>query len=138
MKKYQKDNSKNWGRNKKLLFGASDDDDGGDNEFAFGWGLVKSLETAIYVQNPEMAAEPYSGKLMETGHLLTNIANYDIDQMNLKAIGNLGLIDNFICGFFACIEPSRRTRSPSRTATRRRSSPEISGFRLTGSPRKAS
>jgi hypothetical protein len=104
MKKYQQRAAKNWDRNKKLIFGETDKQDAKGNLFSFGWGLVKALETTIYVHNPEMIVEPYDGQKMEMGHLLTNIANYDIDQMDLKSIGNLGLVDCFINGFFCCIE----------------------------------
>lgn len=104
MIRYQEKGAKNWDRNKKLLFGETESSGGKDNLYAFGWGLVKSLETAIYVQNPEMAVEPYDGTKMEMGRLLTSISNYDMDQMDIKSIGNLGLVDCFVNGFFVCIE----------------------------------
>lgn len=104
MIRHQEKGAKNWDRNKKLLFGETESAGGKDNLYAFGWGLVKSLETAIYVQNPEMAVEPYDGTKMEMGRLLTSISNYDMDQMDIKSIGNLGLVDCFVNGFFACIE----------------------------------
>ena len=115
MKKYQQKNFKDWERNKRLLFGETNLQDTKENLFSFGWGLVKSLETAIYVQNPEMAVEPYDGSKqslgMSMGQLLTRIANYDIDQMDLKSIGNEGLIDCFINGFVPIIETIETEKS---------------------------
>src|SRR5262249_39597197 len=108
MRRYRDKNSKTWERNRRLLFGEDEGDPPRENTFSFGWSLVKSLETSIYVQNPEMVAEPYDGNAqvmgMQMGRLLTSIANYDIDQMDLKSLGNIGLVDCFVNGFFACIE----------------------------------
>lgn len=110
MKRFRDKNSSTWERNYKLLFGQTAHTDGAtddkENEFPYGWGLVKGLETTIYVQNPEMMVEPFDSSKMELGKMLTAISNYDMDvgQMNIKEIGNLGLIDVFVNGFAAFIE----------------------------------
>ena len=51
MKKYRDRAMKNWDRNKRLIFGETDRQDAKDL-FSFGWGLVKALETSIYVRTP--------------------------------------------------------------------------------------
>ena len=104
MRDHQKKNSKTWERNQKLLFGVIGEDNNRENEFSYGWGLVKALETAIYVQNPEMIVEPYDQTKLQLAKILTSISNYDLDQMDLKSIGNLGLIDCFTCGYAAFVE----------------------------------
>jgi hypothetical protein len=104
MKEYQTTNSKTWKRNEGLLWGSTGDEDTKENTVSYGWGLVKSLETSIYVQNPESYIEPYDSKNMELAKILTAISNFDVDEMDLKSIGNIGLIDNFTSGYFACIE----------------------------------
>ena len=43
--------------------------------------------------------------------------------MNLKAIGNRGLIDNFICGFFACIETIETDKESVTDGDEEKSSP---------------
>jgi hypothetical protein len=103
MQQYQLENSGDWDENLRLLYGAFATSDK-DNELAYGWGLIKNLETQIYVQNPTMEAEPYDGSQRETGRLVTEICNYDIDQLDLKSIGNCGLVDVFTCGYMAVIE----------------------------------
>src|SRR5262252_9081965 len=77
-KSYQKKHSTTWERNERLLFGGSGTNEKGQ-EVSFCWGLVKSLETAIYVQNPEMMVEAYDwigGR--EKARLWTSLSNYDI------------------------------------------------------------
>lgn len=115
MRKYQGEHSKYWKRNEKLLFGATESGEK-ENPIAYGWSMVKSLETSIYVQNPDMMVEAYDDSRRELGSILTQIANFDIDQMDLKTVGNLGLIDVFTCGFCAVIElvetPKRTVRYP--------------------------
>ena len=69
MKRFRDKNSTTWERNYKLLFGQTAHGDGGtadkENEFPYGCGLVKGLETTIYVQNPEMMVEPFDASKME-------------------------------------------------------------------------
>ena len=84
MKQYQKDNSTTWKRNEKLLFGATEDDKT-ENEYAYGWGLVKSLETAIYVSNPDVIVESRDSSKRELGNLLTQIVQFDVEQMDVKS-----------------------------------------------------
>jgi len=133
MKRYKEKNSADWARNRKLIFGETEGESK-ENVFSFGWSLVKSLETAIYVQNPEMMVEPYDGTKKEIGSLLTAIANYDLDQMDLKSIGNLGLIDCFINGFFACIETieteKETVRYPSGEEDERPSDQRFCAYRI--------
>ena len=103
-KDYQKKYSTSWKRNERLLFGAANANEKGQ-EISYAWGLVKSLETSIYVQNPDIFIEPYDpAGQMEKASLWSAICQYDFDMMDLKSIGNIGLIDNFICGYFAAIE----------------------------------
>jgi len=104
MKEYQKKNSKSWRRNERLLFGATTESEQTDNEYSYGWGLVKSLETAIYVTNPESMVEARTGTKMEVAKLLSHISQFDIEQMDVKSQGNIGLMDNFVCGYMAMIE----------------------------------
>ena len=51
-KRHQRENSKHWQPNEKLIFGIDRDGDNEDSaDLAYGWGLFKALETAIYVQD---------------------------------------------------------------------------------------
>jgi len=102
-KEFQKKHSTTWKRNQRLLFNAAGANEKGQ-EISYAWGLVKSLETSIYVQNPEIFVEPYDGTKMEQSKLWTSACQYDFDMMDIKSIGNIGLIDNFVCGYFAAIE----------------------------------
>ena len=57
-KKHQKENAKHWLPNEKLIFGiGADGDNEDDADLAYGWGLFKALETAIYVQDPDFYVE---------------------------------------------------------------------------------
>ncbi len=106
MKRHQERNSETWKRNEKLLFGSSGEADAQkkENECAYGWAIVKGLETSIYVQNPDILLESFDDNKREAARLLTHVVNYDIDKMDLKSIGNLGLVDCFIAGYAAFIE----------------------------------
>lgn len=112
MKKFQEQNSKTWGRNENLLFGnsppkgikGSEQNLLGAPQIAYAWGLVKSLETNIYVQNPECAIKPYDMRDEPAAKLLTDICQYDLDTMDVKSIGNLMLIDCFVYGYGAIVE----------------------------------
>jgi len=110
MKRFQDKNSQNWKRNERLLWGTVDDGDQ-DNVYSFAWGLVKSLETSIYVQNPDMMVEPYDARKMQVAKLLTSVSNFDLDQMDLKSIGNIGLTDCFTAGYFVCVESVETDKS---------------------------
>lgn len=113
MRQYQEENSKNWKRNEKLIFGEQMDGSlpglessmqDSSNEIAYGWGLYKSLETQIYVSNPDCFVESYDPALKDTAKRLTSIVQWDMDLMDIKGTGNLLLQDCFIAGYGAVIE----------------------------------
>ena len=123
MKKYLEKNSKTWARNEKLIFGASTSSaiPGGEsstsdssNELAYGWGLLKSLETQIYVFNPDPIVESYSKMLQPIADVLTNILKFDIAQMNVKHLGNLLLLDSFISGYGVMAQAVNTTKKKGR------------------------
>jgi len=110
-KNYQTSHAKTWARNDKLLFGESEGVRQ-QNTVAYGWGLVQALMTAIYVQNPNSIMEPYDKtSSFDRGTMWSSIMQYDFDMMDLKSIGNLGLVDNFVAGYFACIEAVETDKS---------------------------
>ena len=103
-KDFQKSNSKNWDRNAKLIFGEVAGVQQ-TNTVAYGWGLVQALSTAIYVQNPDCMMETYDKtRSFEQSAMWSSIMTYDFDTMDLKSIGNIGLIDNFVNGYFSAVE----------------------------------
>lgn len=112
MKEFQRKNSKTWERNERLLFGGqpkagiagATSDNHNEPTVAYAWGLIKSLETNIYVQNPECAIKSYADKDAPIADLLSQINQYDLDTMDMKSIGNLMLIDNFVYGYGAMVE----------------------------------
>jgi hypothetical protein len=104
MKRYQEAHSKTWRRNNALLFGKNEDGSEAKGRCAFGWGLVQSLITQVYVQNPETIVEAYDEVQRPAGQLLSNVTNFDFDQMDLKSLGNLGIEDAFVAGYGAMIE----------------------------------
>ena len=116
-KAFQKRYSGEWDENKRLIFNSSDPGDkqgslpawmgGSENSIAYGWGLYEGLETTIYVQNPEIICSARDAMLMPVAKMVTNIVRYDIDQMDVKSVGNMLLLDSFICGYGALIEDAR-------------------------------
>lgn len=107
MKDYQKDHATTWGRNEKLLFGEEQGQDGITKKalsVAYGWGLMRTLKSQVYVQNPTTIATARDPKWAETAKLLTCAVNYDFEQMDVKTSGNLGLIDCMTAGYYASIE----------------------------------
>lgn len=116
-KAFQKRYSGEWDENKRLVFNSSDPGEkqgslpawmgGSENSIAYGWGLYEGLETTIYVQNPEIIASARDAGLMPVAKMVTDIVRYDIDQMDVKSVGNLLLLDTFICGYGALIEDAR-------------------------------
>ena len=107
---YQETYSKNWKTNEQLIYGR--DPSKGDTGLvvSYGYGLCKSLETAIYVQDAEGIVEAYDESKKEVARRWTNVVNYDMGVMDLKSKGNIGLMDNFIYGYFACIETLENTK----------------------------
>jgi len=106
MKKYQDAHCGTWNTNADLLFGKMGDDPT-KNQCAYGWGLVQSLITQIYIQNPECLLEAYkdlNDMQDEIARLLSYIVPYDWDQMDIKSLGNLGILDNFVQGYSPIIE----------------------------------
>lgn len=115
-KKFQSQYCSGWDENKRLIFSEMSTEKeasgsgtppwagGGANQVAYGWGLYEGLETSIYVQNPDVIASARDGGSMPVARRVTQICKYDFDQMNVKDIGNLCLLDTFIAGYGAAIE----------------------------------
>jgi len=113
-KKFQRKYSAEWEENRRLIFG--DIQQGANtgqtppwmgttgNTVAYGWGLYEGLETTIYVQNPDVIASAHNSAEMPIASRITQIVKYDLDLMNAKDVGNLCLLDTFICGYGAVIE----------------------------------
>lgn len=104
----------NWPENKRLIFNAKENGGspgslpawmgGAENSVAYGWGLYQGLETSIYVQNPDVRLTTRDPLRSPVADALTHIVRYDNDQMDVKSIGNLLLLDTFIAGFGVLIE----------------------------------
>lgn len=113
-KAFQTKYSSDWDSNRALIFntGETESSSGqlpawmgsGKNTVAYGWGLYEGLETTIYVQNPDIIVTARDAVLMSVAKKVSQIVRYDIDQMDIKSIGNLCLLDVFICGYGAIIE----------------------------------
>lgn len=104
-KKHQKENSKHWLANEKLIFGIGPDGDNEDDaDLAYGWGLFKALETAIYVQDPDFYIESKFQANPDIARRLTDIVRTDVKDMDLKSTGGLMLLDTFVYGYGAGIE----------------------------------
>ena len=104
-KKHQKENSKHWDANEKLIFGIDKDGDNEDDaDLAYGWGLFKALETAIYVQDPDFFLESKFNADPELARRLTDIVRTDVKDMDLKSTGGLMLLDTFAYGYGVGVE----------------------------------
>jgi len=103
-KRYQDTFSKNWKRNEQLIFGRTPGNPESTMTVAYAYGIVKSLESAVYVQDPEGFAQAYDEAKKEAARRWTNIIQYDLGLMDLKSVGNLGLMDNWIYGYMPCLE----------------------------------
>ncbi len=122
MKKVQDKFSKTWSRNEQLIFGGPGKmgalgamtPQEGQNELAYGWGLVKALETSIYIQNPTPIIEALHPENKQRAKALTSIVRYDMDCANLKALGNLMISDCFLSGYGAIIEVLDNEKGPVR------------------------
>lgn len=112
MKQYQLLHSHTWIRNEKLLFGdlpnlkvaSAFKSLAGHPKNAYGWGLFKLLESEIYVQNPSCRVRGFLQMLDEAGWLLEQAIKYDLEQENVRGMGSMLLLDNFICGYGVAIE----------------------------------
>ena len=104
-KRHQEENSKAWLSNEKLIFGIGPDGDNEDQaDLAYGWGLFKALETAIYVQDPDFYVESKFQAEPDVARRLTDIIRTDVKDMDLKSTGGLMLLDTFVYGYGAGIE----------------------------------
>lgn len=107
-KRHQRENSKHWQPNEKLIFGIDRDGDNEDSaDLAYGWGLFKALETAIYVQDPDFFVESKFNADPDTARRLTDIVRTDVKDMDLKSTGGLMLLDTFVYGYGAGVEVIR-------------------------------
>ena len=104
MKVFQKQYSKDWEQNSRLLFGVDDNNRNSPHRVAYGWGLMQNLITEVYVQNPDVIVDSRSRSLDAVAKRLTQISKWDVEDMRLKDIGNLGIIDIGVAGLFASIE----------------------------------
>jgi len=112
-KQHQRANSKNWSRNKGLIFGDQANEYESDRQqapwkqlatLAYGWGMCEALTAAIFAQNPSGVVDAYdSGKMPTTG-MLSQIMRFDFDQMNTRDLMPLAITDMFINGYSAVIE----------------------------------
>jgi len=111
-KRHQNENSKFWAENEKLIFGI---DRNGDNEdqadLAYGWGLFKALETAIYVQDPDFYVESKFNADPDLARRLTDIVRTDVKDMDLKSTGGLMLLDTFVYGYGVGVEIIKTDRN---------------------------
>lgn len=113
MREYQREQSADWVSNERLLTG---DTTGVEAEgiskgtgakargLAYGWGLVRSLLSEIYAQNPQVLAEPFSQDLYQHARLMTRIAQSDLDNMDAEEALQDAITDSFPCGYGAVIE----------------------------------
>src|SRR5271169_254863 len=116
-KAFQKKYAGGWDENRRLIFNSVDTEGTQgqtpawtgctQNSIAYGWGLYEGLETSIYVQNPDILVTAREATMMPVAKRVQDITRYDIDQMDVKTAGNLGLKDAFICGYGATIEDVR-------------------------------
>lgn len=117
MKDFQDKNSKTWKRNETLLFGGNPGDKTKSpdapaaNDLAYAWGLVKSLETSIYVNNPTALIESRNPNLKPVARLMEAVCEYDIDVADVKSLGNLCLIDCFTSGYGVIVESCETEKS---------------------------
>jgi hypothetical protein len=104
-KRHQQENSKLWRENEKLIFGIDKEGDNEDDaDLAYGWGLFKALETAIYVQDPDFYVESKFQANPDIARRLTDIIRTDVKDMDLKSTGGLMLLDTFVYGYGVGVE----------------------------------
>lgn len=113
MSEYQREHGMDWESNERLLVGdptgvkAEGLKDGTGNQsrgHAYAWGLVRSLLSEIYAQNPQVIAEPFSQSLYQHGRLITRIVQSDMDLMDAEAVLQEAIEDTFPYGYGAVIE----------------------------------
>lgn len=112
-KSFQEKYKKGWDENKRLIFSEMSDPAEGTvpgsgaakaNRVSYGWGLYEGLETAIYVQNPDILVTARDASQRPNALRVKQVVNYDMELMDAKEIGNLCLLDTFINGYGAVIE----------------------------------
>lgn len=113
MRKYQDAHAGTWRKNEKLLFG---DTTGstlpgapvGTGEsvkgLAYAWGLIEGLITRIYVANPTVVARPRNRAQVQLAKVITQIVETDLEDLDLKSVGNQLVVDCFWAGYGAEIE----------------------------------
>lgn len=108
MKEYLEENSKTWRRNEKLLFGDAPVNSvpgldasrsGGMNELSYAWGLVNSLKSMIYIQNPDPFITSQAKDREEAAKRLTQIVAWDMYLMNVQDHVNSLFDDVFVAGY---------------------------------------
>ena len=113
-KAFQAKYSSGWDENKRLIFNENMNADNtmqtapwtgsGGNQVAYGWGLYEGLETSIYVQNPDILVSSRSAEYRPAASRVQQVVAYDFEQMDVKSIGNLCLLDTFINGYGVVVE----------------------------------
>lgn len=113
MKEYQRENSTGWASNERVLLG---DTTGIEAEglgrgvgqmskgLAYAHGLVRSLVSEIYAQNPQVLADSYSSELYQHARLVTRIVQSDLDAMDVEEVLQLAIADSFSYGYGVVIE----------------------------------
>ena len=101
--RYQKDNTGQWGENERLMYGRLGDAVS-DYDIAIGFGLCQFLISQIYYQNPEVLIMSKAQMGREVAKFLTQIVQYDSEEMDLKASGHLCLADCFANGYGILME----------------------------------
>ena len=95
--KYQKDHSNSWETNQRLLYGCI-----GQNpspfDIALGWGMAQLLISQIYYANPTVVVRTRAQAGRDIARLLSDICQYDAEEMDVRDAGNLALVDNFTHG----------------------------------------
>ncbi len=113
MLEYQRENAADWQSNARLMLG---DTTGTEAEgipkgvghrskgLAYAWGLVRSLVSEIYAQNPQVLVEPLNQELRQHGRIITRIMQSDMERMRVERVMNRAIRDCFPFGYGAVIE----------------------------------
>ncbi len=101
--RYQKENTGQWAENERLMYGRLGDSVS-DYDIAIGFGLCQFLISQIYYQNPEILIMSKAQMGREIAKFLTQIVQYDSEEMDLKSAGHLCLQDVFPNGYGILME----------------------------------
>lgn len=113
MIEYQREHSTDWQTNDRLLTGDTTgvEADGIPKQasakskgLAYAWGLVRSLTSEIYAQNPQVLVEPLNQELRQHGRIITRIVQSDMERMKVERVMNRAIRDSFPYGYGAVIE----------------------------------